>query len=296
MPLGCHVSAAGGVDKAVGRGADIGCECIQIFTRNQRSWKSKPLGDDEIAAFRQQRDETGIGPVMSHASYLINLAAPDDEIFQRSRQALGEELARCHALGIELLNFHPGAHKDSGTEAGIARIASALNALCRDFPQTRSVTIVLENVAGQGTTVGRTFEELGAILDLLDEPERFGVCLDTAHAFAAGYALHTESGWDAMWQRFDAALGLERLSAFHANDSKVGLDARKDRHELIGRGEIGPGAFKRLVTDTRTREMPMFLETPAGPAGWAQELAWLRAVADGDNPPLPEFEASGPRL
>ncbi len=296
MPLGAHVSAAGGADKAVDRGVDIGCECIQIFTRNQRSWKAKPLAEAEIAAFRARREETGLGPVMSHASYLINLAAPDDGIYQRSCQALGEELARCDALGIELMNFHPGAHKDSGTEAGVERIALALNGLCREFPQAHGVTIVLENVAGQGTTVGRTFEELKAIIDRLDEPERFGVCLDTAHAFAAGYALHTEAGWQEMWQRFEAVLGLERLSAFHVNDSKVGLDARKDRHELIGRGEIGPDAFVRLVTDPRTRDVPMFLETPAGPAGWAQELAWLHSVAAGDHPPLPEFEAAGPRL
>lgn len=297
MPLGSHVSAAGGVDKAPQRGADIGCECIQVFTRNQRTWKAKPVGEDEAAAFREQRRALGIAPVMSHASYLINLAAPDERTYERSCKALGEELERCHALGIELLNFHPGAHRDSGPDAGVRRIADALNGLCRDHPEAvAGVTLVLENVAGQGTTVGRTFEELAQIIERLDRPERFGVCLDTAHAFAAGYALHTGRGWDDMWGQFQSCLGMERLRACHVNDSKVALDARKDRHELIGRGEIGPAAFRRLVTDRRTRDVPMFLETPAGPAGWAKELAWLHQAAAGKHPRLPDIEARGPRL
>lgn len=296
MRLGSHVSAAGGVDKAPQRGLDIGCQCIQVFTRNQRTWKAKPVDQAEVQAFRERRQSLGIEPVMSHASYLINLAAPDETTYARSRAAMAAELERCHTLGIELLNFHPGAHRDSGVEAAIQRIADALNALCRDYPDATDVKIVLENVAGQGTTVGRTFEELAEVFGRLDAPERFGVCLDTAHAFAAGYALQTERGWDDMWRRFEACLGLHRLSACHINDSKVGLGERKDRHELIGRGKIGPAAFCHLVTDPRTRDVPMFLETPAGPAGWAKELAWLHKAADGETPPLPDIKPTGPRL
>ncbi|MBK1726571.1 deoxyribonuclease IV [Halorhodospira neutriphila] len=298
MPqLGAHVSAAGGPQRAPERGAQIGCDCIQVFTRNQRTWRAKPVGDDEAAAFRRARAEHGIGAVMSHASYLINLGTADAEKHAKSQAALEAELERCHRLGIELLNFHPGAHVGAGMEAGIEAIAATLNAVCRNHPDKDDVLLVLENVAGQGTTVGADFGELAAIIERLEAPERFGVCIDTAHAFAAGYELHTEPGWQAMWAAFDAVLAPSRLVALHLNDSRPGCGSRKDRHALLGRGAIGPEAFVRAVTDPRTRALPQFLETPAGPAGWAEEIRWLRACAEqGQAPALPQIEDAGVQL
>ncbi|ABM62432.1 deoxyribonuclease IV [Halorhodospira halophila] len=291
MPeIGAHVSAAGGPQRAPERGGEIGCDCMQLFTRNQRSWKVKPIAPGEADAFRRARAEHGIGAVMSHASYLINLAATDPEKHAKSQTALEAELERCHQLGIELLNFHPGAHLEAGIEAGIETIAATLNAICRNHPDKTDVCLVLENVAGQGSTVGADFAELAAILERLETPERFGVCVDTAHAFAAGYELHTAAGWDAMWAAFDDHIGLNRLVALHLNDSRPPCGSRKDRHALIGRGEIGPEAFRRAVTDPRTASLPQMLETPAGPEGWAQEIDWLRGCAQGNQPDLPEIE------
>lgn len=297
LQLGAHVSAAGGPAQAPRRGAEIGCDCIQVFTRNQRTWKVKPVEEAEATAFREARAESGIGAVMSHASYLINLASEDPEKRERSRDGLAAELERCHRLGIEYLNFHPGAHRGQGEETGLNAIAAALDAICHAHPDKTDVRLVLENVAGQGSTLGADFRELQAILERVREPGRFAVCIDTAHAFAAGYALHTEEGWDGMWEAFDAAVGLDRLVALHLNDSKAPFASRKDRHALIGRGEIGPGAFQRAVRDPRTAGLPMFLETPAGHEGWGHELQWLRAAAGpGDLPPLPEIEDAGVNL
>ena len=293
MELGAHTSTAGGTPRAPARGHEVGCDCIQIFTRNQRTWKTKPVTADEVDGFRAARADAGIGTVMSHASYLINLAAKDPDKHQKSTRALGEELERCHLLGIGLLNFHPGAHMERGLEAGIRTIAETLNAICRDHPDKTDVTLVLENVAGQGSTVGAGFDELAGILEHVEAPERFGVCIDTAHAFAAGYALHTEEGWEEMWSGFDRIIGLERLVGIHLNDSKAPFGSRKDRHALIGRGKIGAGAFQRMVTDPRTRDIPMFLETPAGPDGWKLELKWLRAAAAGEDLSLPEIAETG---
>jgi len=296
MQLGAHVSAAGGIENAPDRGRAIGADCIQVFTRNQRQWKAKPVTDAEAKAFREHRAADGIGTVMSHASYLLNPGTPDADKRAKTVGALEAEMERCHQLGIEYLNFHPGAHTGAGEEAGLDNIAGVLDEVCANHPDKRDVTLVLENVAGQGSTLGKSFEELRAILERVFEPDRFAVCIDTAHAFAAGYALHTEEGWEAMWEAFDRELGMDRLVAFHLNDSKVPFDSRKDRHELIGRGYIGPDAFRRLVTDPRTRDIPGFLETPAGDAGWAQEIAWLRAVAGGESPALPEIEDAGIKL
>lgn len=296
MQLGAHVSAAGGSDQAPPRGRAIGADCIQIFTRNQRQWQAKPVTDDEAERFRTARENAALQTVMSHASYLLNLATPDPTKRDKTLTAMGDEITRCHQLCVDYLNFHPGAHTGSGEETGIATIAECLNRLCADHADKTDVLLVLENVAGQGSTLGRSFEELAAILERLDQPERFGVCIDTAHAFAAGYALHTDEGWEAMWSEFERVLGMERLVAFHANDSKAPFESRKDRHALLGRGHIGADAFRRMVTDPRTRDIPLFLETPAGEAGWVKEIAWLRAVAAGEEPDLPEIEDAGINL
>jgi len=286
--IGCHVSTAGGVDKAPERGRKIGARCMQVFTRNQMSWKVKPLEKPEAEAFAKARKAARIGTVMSHDSYLINLGSPEADKRRRSIAAFEAEMARCTMLGVELLNFHPGAHMGAGVKAGTRRIADALNGVCAAFPDS-PVKLVLETVAGQGTTVGRTFGEVADILGRLDAPGRFGVCVDTAHIFAAGYDIATEDGWERTWQEFEAALGMNRLCAFHVNDSKVPLGACVDRHALIGRGEIGPDAFVRLVTDPRTRNVPMFLETPAGDAGYAKEIRWLTDASRGKVRALPRI-------
>jgi deoxyribonuclease-4 len=291
MTLGAHVSTSGGVDKAPQRGREIGCDGMQVFTRNQRSWRAKPLTKEEIANFREERQRLGIRTVMSHDSYLINLASPDPVKRQQSVEAFEAEVERCHQLGIELLNFHPGSHLGVGTEAGIDTLCASLDAICARHPQATDVTLVLETVAGQGTSIGRTFEDMRAILDHVDETARFAVCVDTCHIFAAGYDIRGDAGWEATWEEFERLIGLERLAAFHVNDSKGGLDSRKDRHMLLGRGEIGPEAFLRLVTDPRTCYRPMFLETPTDPDGYAAELVWLREMAaTGTVPSLPEVE------
>jgi len=286
--IGCHVSTSGGVDKAPERARAIGARCMQVFTRNQMSWKVKPLEKPEAEAFAKARRAARVGTVMSHDSYLINLGSPDAAQRKRSIAAFEAEMARCTQLGVDMLNFHPGAHMGAGVKAGTKRIADALNGVCRAFPDS-PVKLVLETVAGQGTTVGRTFGEVADILGRLDAPERFGVCVDTAHVFAAGYDIATEKGWEKTWKEFKAALGMHALCAFHVNDSKVPLGACVDRHALIGRGEIGPGAFVRLVTDPRTRGIPMFLETPAGNAGYAKEIRWLTAASEGKVPRLPRI-------
>lgn len=287
MPFGSHISIQGGTPNAPERAAAIGADCFQVFTRNQRTWQVASVSDEEAQAFRSARAETGLGPVMSHNSYLINLASPEPDKHQRSLDAMHAELERCHRLGIELLNFHPGAHCGAGLETGLDNIAAALNDLTRAHPDKTDVTLVLETVAGQGTTIGADFSELAALLARLEAPERFAVCLDTAHSFAAGYDLTSEAGWQATWAAFDHHLGMESLAAFHCNDSKAPFASRKDRHALLGRGHIGPEAFQRLVTDPRTREVPLYLETPAGPAGWAEEIAWLRRLAAGEWPAPP---------
>jgi deoxyribonuclease IV len=286
--IGCHVSTSGGVDKAPERGRKIGARCMQVFTRNQMSWKVKPLEKPEADAFAKNRRAARIGTVMSHDSYLINLGSPDDAQRRRSIAAFSEEMARCTRLGVDMLNFHPGAHMGAGLDTGIGHIVDALNGVCEAFPDS-PVKLVLETTAGQGTTVGRTFAELAAILGRLDVPERFGICVDTAHVFAAGYDIATEAGWEATWREFDAALGMDRLCAFHVNDSKVPLGAHVDRHALIGRGEIGQKTFVRLVTDPRTRGVPMFLETPAGESGYAKEIRWLTDASKGKVRALPRI-------
>jgi deoxyribonuclease-4 len=286
--IGCHVSTSGGVDKAPARAREIGARCMQVFTRNQMSWKVKPLEKAEAEAFAKARKAAGIGTVMSHDSYLINLGSPEPAKRRRSIDAFEAEMARCTMLGVDMLNFHPGAHMGAGLDTGIGHIADALNVVCEAFSDS-PVKLVLETTAGQGSTVGRTFGELADILARLEAPDRFGVCVDTAHVFAAGYDIATEAGWEKTWREFDAVLGLDRLCAFHVNDSKVPLGACVDRHALIGRGEIGPDCFVRLVTDPRTRGVPMFLETPAGNEGYAKEIRWLTDASKGKVRRLPRI-------
>ncbi len=272
MLLGVHVSAAGGVSRAVEEGLALGCEAIQVFTRNQRQWRPKPLRAAEARRFREAARRAGYARrAMSHASYLINLCATDPRTLRRSRAALVDEVSRCEALGIPYLCVHPGAHMGAGEEAGLALVAeSLLFALSR----TRRVTVLLENTAGQGTSLGWRLEHLAALCRV----RRTGVVLDTCHLFAAGYDLRTPRAYERTMRAIEDVVGLRRVRAFHLNDSKAPLGSRVDRHEHIGAGRLGGAAFRRLVNDPRWATIFGVLETPKAGGMDRRNLDLLRRM------------------
>lgn len=267
MPrLGAHMSILGGLHLALERGHSIGCETIQLFTRNSNRWKSKARTPEELEQYRETVAQTGIDPVVAHAIYLINLASPEKRVHAQSNEAFREELARCHEAGIPYLVLHPGSHKGTGLEQGIARIARGIGEAYAEHPEYTVVTL-LENTAGQGDTIGRTFEELAQIEALCREGgggacPHIGYCFDTAHALASGYEIRTAAGYEETMARFDQVLGLERLRCFHLNDSKADLGSHLDRHEQIGQGHVGVETFRMLLNDPRFADLPMLLETP----------------------------------
>jgi len=260
--LGAHVSTAGGVVKAFERGAAMECESLQIFVKSPNQWRAKPLAEADVAAFREQHAASGL-PVVAHAAYLINLASPKEDVLAASLTGLADELDCCDALGLAGLVVHPGGHLGSGVEAGIESIARSIDAIMAAREQG-STTLLLENTAGQGTSLGATFEQLAWLLTRLQAPDRLGVCFDTAHAHAAGYDLRSPDAYHDTWQRFDATIGLQHLGCIHLNDSKRELGSRVDRHEQLGQGAIGVQAFRLLMNDARLRHVPMILETPKG--------------------------------
>ncbi len=263
LRLGAHESIAGGLHTAFERGASVGCEALQVWVKNSRQWAAPPLTPEEISAFKAARAETGIRPVLAHAAYLINLASPDDALWRRSIGGLVTEVQRCTALEIPYLVLHPGAHTGSGMEAGLARVAVGLgevHAATSDSP----VRILLENTAGQGSHLGADFEALARLIAETPGGERLGICLDTCHLFTAGYELRTPEGYAATMGAFDRIVGLGRLAALHLNDSKHPLGSHRDRHEHIGKGELGVGAFHLLLEDRRLDGLPGILETPKG--------------------------------
>ncbi len=255
------MSISGGVHTAVDRATSIGCTALQVFTKNNNQWNGKPFTDNDIAQYKQKISTAGISPVVSHDSYLINLCAVNPDTLKKSRAAFVDELERCEQLGILLLNFHPGAHIGAGEEEGIKRICESLN-ITHEKTKNFKVKSVLEATAGQGTTLGYTFEHLRNIIDGVDHSERMAVCIDTCHIFAAGYDIATEAGYEKTFAEFDAIVGLDRLVAFHINDSKKGLGSRVDRHEHIGKGAIGLTGFRLLMNDERFIHIPKILETP----------------------------------
>lgn len=259
--LGAHVSIAGGVEKAVARGVEIGCNAIQIFTGNASRWKVKALTRDVVQKFRRDYEQSSIRYVAAHNSYLINLASPDEVLRSKSIAAFIEEMERCHALGIADLVMHPGAHMGRGVESGLYTLAESLRVIVQQAPA--DVRILLENTAGQGTCLGSTFEELAEIIRLVPEGG-FAVCLDTCHAFAAGYDLGSSGGYSAVIERFDTLIGTESIALFHANDSKNPLGSRVDRHEHVGQGCIGSAGFEMLMKDRRFSGVAKIIETPGG--------------------------------
>src|SRR5262245_24339125 len=276
MRLGAHMSIEGGLDLAVERAKRASCDVLQLFTKNSNQWKGRALTEADVERFRARLGAEGIGQVSAHDSYLINVASPDDVLYRRSVDALVDELRRCAQLGIPSLIVHPGAHTGSGLEAGTDRIVAALNEALAAVPAP-GTSILLETWAGQGTTIGARFEEIGAILAGAGPAERLGVCFDTCHVFAAGYDIRTREGYDATMRQFDEQIGLGRIRAFHLNDSKNDLGCRVDRHEHIGKGWIGLEAFRLLMNDARFAEVPMYLETPKGPE-LLEDVENLRAL------------------
>lgn len=254
------MSIAGGLEKAFERASQVDSDAVQIFTANQRQWKGREISQEEADLFQEVQKETGIRPVVSHNSYLINMASPKDDLWAKSIAAQCQEIERCELLSIPYVVAHPGAHTGSGREAGIARIIAALDKIHTDLPGYDVVTL-LETTAGQGTTIGGQFEDLAEILNGVAAPERLGVCFDTCHTFVAGYDCRDADCYDEMMSRFDEIVGIGVIKAFHFNDSKGELGSNKDRHEYIGQGEIGAEGFRSFMNDKRLDDLPALLET-----------------------------------
>jgi deoxyribonuclease-4 len=275
---------AGGVQNAPERGRDIAADAIQIFTANQNRWQSPPLSEENISGFRTGMEQDRPQVSVTHDSYLINLCAAEEEKRRRAVGAFIEEMDRSETLGIDYIVFHPGAHMGAGIEAGCALVAESLNYALEQRPDHK-VKLLVEITAGQGTTVGHSFEQIAHILGPVKYQERMGMCFDTQHAFAAGYDLRTADGWNLVMERFDALIGLERLLVFHINDSKKAHGSRVDRHESIGEGLLGLMPFWCLVNDQRFADTPAILETPVDDAAeYGVELKLLRSLVAAPEP------------
>ena len=289
--IGAHVSAAGGVELAPERANSIGANCMQIFSANQRQWIPKPLSDEQLDSWWSACPYQGVERVIVHASYLLNLSATDDDKLEKSRNALCEELERSQRLGVHGVVLHPGSHLGEGEDVGVKAVAESLDIvfertadlsgpwICgeRDEP----IRILLENTAGQGTNLGYRFEHLADMRRFVksEHRPRIGTCIDTCHAFAAGYDITTKSGWDSTWREYDEKVGIETVGAFHLNDSQKELGSRRDRHAGLGEGEMGEAPFRLIVNDPRFTDVPMVMETPSGMEGWAREITSLRGWA-----------------
>jgi len=259
--LGSHMSISGGFPKAIERGLVTGCEAIQIFTKSSNQWRARTIPETEITEFLGHIGQNTISTILSHASYLINIASPDNALYKKSVTALSDELQRAELLGINGVVLHPGAFTSSSEKDGILRIIDGLNEVLADRPKLKT-ELLLEHTAGQGTVLGYRFEQLRAIIDGLESATSVGICLDTCHLIAAGYDIISESGYQKVFEQFDEIVGLNYLKAFHLNDSKKPLGSRLDRHENIGKGHIGTEPFRRLIQDNRFSKLPMILETP----------------------------------
>jgi deoxyribonuclease-4 len=261
MPLlGAHMSIAGGYYKAAEAAASFGMETVQLFTKNNNQWRAKPLTDEDVRLFREAVAAGNLRRPCAHDSYLINLASPDDELWQKSLDAFVHELERAEALGLCGVVMHPGSHVTSTEDEGLARVSEALDETLRRTAGF-AVEVWLEVTAGQGTNLGWRFEHLARLIESSRQPQRLQVCVDTCHVFAAGYSLDPGDGYDATFQQFDDLIGVERIRAFHLNDSKREQGSRVDRHEHIGQGRIGLEPFRRLLKDPRFADLPMYLET-----------------------------------
>jgi len=261
--LGAHMSIGGGVHTAIERGCSIKCTAIQMFVKNNMQWFARPLASEEIRTFLEHRQRGELLSIFAHANYLINLAATNPQFLENSIRALSEELTRADQLELPFLVLHPGAHLGAGEETGLDKIVDSINRVFRKIPRVKT-KIALETTAGQGSCLGHRFEQIAYIIENFREPERLCVCLDTAHVFAAGYDIGSESGVKKTFREFDRVIGLKRLSAIHLNDSKTARGSRVDRHQHIGKGQIGLDAFRFIMRDRRFAKIPKVLETPKG--------------------------------
>lgn len=285
MTLGVHVSVSGGLELAWSRAKELGCQTMQIFTKSERQWKGKEITPQTLEVWNTARTaHSDITPVLTHDSYLINLAAPDDEAWQKSLDAFADEIARNTLLGIPYLVTHAGAHVGSGEEAGLRRIAAGVNRVHRQITEQTGnppgTTILFETTAGQGTALGYKFDHWGRILELLEHPEWVGFCFDTCHVWASGYDLASREGWDSTMSEFEQYIGTEKIKAFHVNDSQKGRGSKVDRHEGIGKGTMGLEPFRFLMNDKRFTNVAKVLETPKGDdtALDLENLATLRSL------------------
>jgi len=261
--LGAHMSIAGGIFNAPERGIKASCNVIQLFTQNANQWKGKAVSDEDATLFKVKLAASGISDVVSHDIYLINLASAPGEVRDKSLVAFREELERCARLGISKIVMHPGSHNGDGEEVGLKRVCEAFDQLFAQVPQFTG-KVLLENTAGQGTNLGHRFEHLKTIIEGSSFRERFGVCFDTCHGFAAGYPIAERDGFLRTFEEFDQVVGISALGAFHLNDSKKGLGCRVDRHEHIGAGALGLEAFRLIMNEPRFALVPKFIETPKG--------------------------------
>lgn len=280
--IGTHVSSSGGIFNAPLNASEIGANAYACFTKSQRQWIARPLTQTDINLHTANHAMTKIdkSKVLVHDSYLINLCNNDTEKNTQSLNAFIEEMRRVKELGLELLNFHPGAHLNQYSEADACKkVAENLN--CALF-KCKKVYPVIETTAGQGTNIGYRFEHLASIIDLIEHKERVKVCIDTCHIFAAGYDIRTKESYEKTMAEFDSIIGFDKLAGMHLNDSKKGLNSRVDRHESLGQGEIGIDAFKFIINDKRIKDIPLILETP-NPLIWKDEIAMLRSFEKQDN-------------
>ncbi|MCU7873778.1 MAG: deoxyribonuclease IV [Candidatus Thiodiazotropha sp. (ex Lucinoma borealis)] len=275
--VGAHVSASGGVENAPLNAQAIGAKSFALFTKNQRQWHAKPLTESSVVAFRENLDKAGIKSehVLPHDSYLINLGHPEPEGLEKSRTAFLDEMQRCELLGLSLLNFHPGATlRKISEEDSLQLVADSINQVLQ---QTQGVTAVIENTAGQGSTLGYRFEHLAAIIHGVEDKTRVGVCLDTCHTFVAGYDMRTEESCENTFAEFDRVVGFSYLCGMHLNDSKPDLGARVDRHHSLGQGKLGWEVFRYIMHDKRFDDIPLVLETIDNSL-WPDEIAALYAI------------------
>jgi len=278
--LGAHTSIAGGIHNAIYEGKSIGCTTVQCFTANQRQWKARSISQDEVDLFQKALEETGLSHIMSHSSYLVNLGSPDPEVLERSREAFREEIIRCLQLGISYLNFHPGSALDDTPAKCLDRIVESLLGFRDLFNGKETLKLYIETTAGQGTQVGRSFEEVGYLVDKTKAELPIGVCIDTCHIFAAGYDIRGADALAKTLKEFEKKVGLKFLGALHLNDSIRGLGSHVDRHEQIGEGEIGLEAFRAIMRHPKLKSLPKYLETPGGPPFWEKEIALLRSFLE----------------
>jgi len=260
MRIGVHVSIAGKIYEAIDRAEEIGCETIQMFSRNPRGWHVAEIDPKDAAEFKRRRKEAGIFPVLVHIPYIINLASPDDKLAKRSVDAYIDDLKRTDQLGAEYFVTHLGSHVGTGEDAGIKRFAANINKILKSY--TPKCMILLENTAGSGNNLGYKFGHIKRIISGVKKKEKIAVCLDTEHAYGAGYDVATKKGLDAVLKEFDKTVGLDKLKAIHYNDSKVELGSRVDRHEHVGKGRIGKAGMKRIITHPKLKDLPFIMETP----------------------------------